>query len=133
MKSIIWIGLVAVYAIDISSSVLAGDVEVVKTRFELRNNSWHINTALKHADTGWGHYADAWRVVNERGTVLGERILHHPHKNKQPFTRSLGDVLIPRAVNIVYVEAHDKVHGWSKQRIRVDLSKSSGNRFEIRR
>jgi hypothetical protein len=31
----------------------AGDVEVVKTRFEYRNDSWYINTTLRHSDTGW--------------------------------------------------------------------------------
>lgn len=134
MKNIMGIGLVAACAMGISASVSAGDVEVVKTRFELRSSSsWYVSTTLKHGDTGWSHYADAWRVVNEKGEVLGERTLHHPHENEQPFTRSLGNIMIPRAVSIVYVEAHDKVHGWGKQRIRVDLNKSSGDRFEIRR
>lgn len=133
MKNIMGIGLVAACVMGISGSVSAGDVDVVKTRFELRSSSWYVSTTLKHGDTGWSHYADAWRVVNEKGEVLGERTLHHPHENEQPFTRSLGNIMIPRAVSIVYVEAHDKVHGWGKQRIRVDLNKSSGDRFEIRR
>jgi hypothetical protein len=34
---------------------------------------------------------------------------------------------------VVYVEAHDKVDGWSKQRIRVDLRQAKGDRYEIHR
>lgn len=113
--------------------VIAGDVEVVKTRFELRSSgSWHVSTTLKHGDTGWSHYADAWRVVNEKGDDLGTRTLFHPHENEQPFTRS-HTVNIPEGVTTVYVEAHDKVHGWGKQRIKVDLTSAKGDRFEVRR
>lgn len=116
-----------------AGQVVAGDVEVIKTRFELRSSgSWHVSTTLKHGDTGWSHYADAWRVVNENGDDLGTRTLYHPHENEQPFTRS-HTVNIPKGVTTLYVEAHDKVHGWSKQRIKVDLSREKGDRFEVRR
>ena len=114
------------------STNYAGDVEIVKTEFSKRGNSWHVNTTLKHGDTGWEHYADAWRIVDEKGNELGKRTLFHPHENEQPFTRSLSDTRIPPDTRIVYVEAHDKKHGWSKQRVRVDLSVSKGKRYEIR-
>lgn len=116
-----------------TATAVAGEVEVVKTRFEFRNGSWQVSTTLRHADSGWSHYADAFRVVTEQGEELGVRTLFHPHEHEQPFTRSLNNLVIPPGVNIVYVEAHDKVHGWSKQRIRVDLTQSSGERFEVRR
>lgn len=126
-------GLFLLVSVFMGGEVFAGDVEVVKTRFEMRSSgSWHVNTTLKHGDTGWSHYADAWRVVNEAGDDLGTRTLYHPHENEQPFTRS-HTVQIPKGVTTVYVEAHDKVHGWSKQRIKVDLTKSKGDRFEVRR
>ena len=110
----------------------AGEVEIVKTRFESRTGSWYVNTTLRHGDTGWSHYADAWRVVTEQGEDLGTRTLFHPHEQEQPFTRS-HTVHIPKGINIVYVEAHDKVHGWSKKRVKVDLRKASGDRFEVHR
>lgn len=125
------LGLLMVLSV-FASDAFAGDVEVVKTSFSLRAGSWHVSTTLRHADSGWSHYADAWRVVTEEGEDLGTRTLFHPHENEQPFTRS-HTVHIPKGINIVYVEAHDKVHGWSKQRIKVDLSKSSGDRFQVRR
>ena len=127
-------GFLAVMLISIGlvSQTYAGEVEVVKTRFESRTGSWYVNTTLRHGDTGWSHYADAWRVVTEQGEDLGTRTLFHPHEQEQPFTRS-HTVYIPKGVNIVYVEAHDKVHGWSKKRVIVDLRKASGDRFEVRR
>jgi len=47
-----------------------------------------FDVTLSHADTGWEDYADGWRVELEDGTVLGTRVLGHPHVNEQPFTRS---------------------------------------------
>lgn len=117
----------------LAGQVFAGEVEIVKTRFELMSSgSWHVSTTLKHDDSGWDHYADAWRVVDENGKDLGTRTLFHPHENEQPFTRS-HTVQIPDAITTVYVEAHDKVHGWSKKRVKVDLTKAKGDRFEVRR
>jgi hypothetical protein len=65
--------------------------------------------------------------------VLGTRTLFHPHVGEQPFTRNLSGLEIPADDKIVYVEAHDKVHGWSPDRVRVDLSKSEGDRFKVMR
>jgi hypothetical protein len=42
-------------------------------------------------------------------------------------------VVIPTDTHIVYVEAHDKVHGWSPQRVRVDLRQTAGERFQVQR
>ena len=111
----------------------AGDVEIVHTRFRVNGAEWSLDVTLRHGDTGWDHYADAWRVVGGDGTIFGTRTLYHPHENEQPFTRSLGGVGIPADTSMVYVEAHDKVHGWSPQRVQVDLSKSKGERFEVSR
>ena len=38
--------------------------------------------------TGWEHYANKWDVVGPDDTILGTRVLLHPHVNEQPFTRS---------------------------------------------
>jgi hypothetical protein len=124
-------GFLLVFAVIVTGQVFASDVEIVHTRFERGTaGSWQVNTTLKHEDSGWSHYADAWRVVDENGKVLGTRTLFHPHENEQPFTRG-HTIQIPVGTTIVYVEAHDKVHGWSKQRVRVDLTKDKGDRFEV--
>jgi hypothetical protein len=45
-------------------------------------------------------------------TALGTRILEHPHKDEQPFTRSLSGVLIPDGVTTVVVGTRDSVEGY---------------------
>ena len=117
-----------------SCNILANDVEIVNVEFIHKSGtSWRVNTTLKHADSGWDHYADAWRVMSKDGKKLGERILFHPHETEQPFTRSLSQLIIPQSENSVYVEAHDKVHGWSKQRVMVNLLKNKGDHYRVRR
>lgn len=102
-------------------AAVAGAVEIVNVKAEKQKAGWLFNVTLKHADTGWEHYADAWRVVTKDGKELGTRTLFHPHVDEQPFTRSLRDVKIPSDASEVFVEAHDKVHGWSKQKFKVKI------------
>lgn len=110
----------------------AGDVEIVNVELEKRYGSWQANVTLKHGDTGWEHYADAWRLVDKDGNEIGKRTLWHPHVNEQPFTRSLSNFHIPANTSVIYVEAHDKKHGWAKDRVEINLKKKSGNRYKIR-
>lgn len=118
----------------ISAAAFAGDVSIAFARFEHQGEGgWRVSVTLRHADSGWDHYADAWRVVTEDGSIIGTRTLYHPHVDEQPFTRSLGGVKPPAGINRVYVEAHDKVHGWSPERIVVDLNSDGGDRFEVKR
>ena len=112
---------------------IAGEVEIVHTQFVSHGDTWQVYTTLRHGDAGWEHYADVWRVVTESGDVLGTRTLLHPHVDEQPFTRSQGGITIPKDTHIVYVEAHDKEHGWSPQRVQVDLRQAKGERFTVQR
>lgn len=111
----------------------AGDVEIKDVYLHQQGSTWRANVTLKHGDTGWEHYADAWRLVDATGKLIGTRVLYHPHVNEQPFTRSLNNIKIPSGTDIIFVEAHDKQHGWGPQRVKVDLSTSSGDRYHIRR
>ena len=117
----------------VTSAAQAGEVSIKAVEFSRGAADWTVNVTLEHADTGWKHYADGWRVVDGKGKVLGMRTLYHPHVDEQPFTRSLSGVVIPQKVSKVIIEAHDKLHGWSKDRIVVDLSKDKGKRFTVRR
>ncbi len=74
---------------------------------------WRFDVTLRHNDTGWDHYADAWRVVDPDGRPLGTRNLAHPHIKEQPFTRSLSGVRIPEGVTEVGIQARDNVEGWA--------------------
>lgn len=115
-----------------TSTALANEVEIVKVMLEPAAHRWTFHVTLLHEDTGWEHYADGWRIVDDKGNELGLRKLWHPHENEQPFTRTLANVLIPKDVDIIYIEAHDKVHGWSKQRVRINMKEQQGKRYEIR-
>ena len=100
----------------------AGEVSIEDATFERgADQRWQAAVTLRHADEGWEHYADAWRVVGADGTVFGTRTLFHPHVDEQPFTRSLSGIAIPPGVREIWVEAHDNVHGWSRDRRRVEL------------
>ena len=117
-----------------SLNVFAGDVAVLAAQFDdAGGGRWSASVTLEHADTGWEHYADAWRVVSEGGDVYGTRTLYHPHESEQPFTRSLGGIVIPKSVGTVYVEAHDKVHGWAPQRLKIDLTKARNGAIQVQR
>jgi len=71
-----------------------------------------FDVTLSHSDTGWDDYADGWRVELADGTVLGTRVLGHPHVNEQPFTRS-SQVAVPDGVSEVFIRASDNVGGWA--------------------
>ena len=117
-------GLLVLGALAVASpnAADAGEVEVVKAEAKGgQGGAYSFSVTLRHADTGWEHYADSWEVLAPDGTVLGRRILVHPHVNEQPFTRSLSNVRIPDGVSRVSIRAHDKVHGNSPRTLAVDL------------
>ena len=125
--------LLILCALFFSANVMAGEAEIIFAKFHKNDAGWRVDVTLKHADKGWDHYANAWRIVDEKGTILGKRVLAHPHTEEQPFTRSLHTARIPADTTVVYVEASDLVHGWSKQRVSVDLNTSSGDRYQVTR
>jgi len=112
-------------------SVLADEVRIIKAELESYSGKWTVRVTLKHEDKGWKHYADGWRIVDEKGTLIATRTLHHPHDKEQPFTRNLSGINIPASTSIIFIEAHDKQHGWSADRLRIDLRKNTGARYTI--
>lgn len=113
---------------------LADEVLIEFVRLERQSSgAWRASVTLRHADSGWDHYADGWRVVAGDGMLLGERTLYHPHVDEQPFTRSLADIEIAPGQAVIYVEAHDKVHGWAEKRVLVDLERPAGPAYEVLR
>ncbi len=93
---------------------VCADAPVVEDVTAAQNgDTWRFSVTLSHADTGWDDYADGWRVELPDGTVLGTRILHHPHVNEQPFTRSQSGIAIPPGVIAVHIRPKDNVGGWA--------------------
>ena len=98
--------------LPLGAPVFSGEVDVVKVAVKKNaKDTYDFSVTVLHQDTGWDHYANKWEVVDEKGTILGTRILHHPHVNEQPFTRSLSNVKIPDDISKVFIRAHDSVHG----------------------
>ena len=103
---------------------LAGEADVVAVKHErAADGTYRFDVTVRHADAGWEHYADMWRVVAPDGTVFAERVLLHPHDAEQPFTRSQTGIVVPEGTASVTVRAHDKLHGWGGAEIEVPLGK----------
>ncbi len=122
MKSYLVFWVIYCFSFLTLSHAGEADVNSVEAR-KLNNDTWHFSVTVFHADTGWKHYANKWDVVGEDATVYGTRILHHPHVNEQPFTRSLSGVEIPDRVKNVIVRAHDSVHKYGGKAVSLELPK----------
>lgn len=88
-----------------------GCADVVAVEIVEQGDVFQISATVSSADTGDEKYADVWEVRAPDGTVLGERVLAHPHVDEQPFTRSQ-TMEIPDDVAVVTVAAHDSVVGF---------------------
>ncbi|OUS16125.1 hypothetical protein A9Q97_02555 [Rhodospirillales bacterium 47_12_T64] len=107
------INMIAFFAIFFSTAAIAGEADVTSVEaFKEYKGLWRFNVTVRHDDTGWDHYADRWEILSENGDILATRVLHHPHENEQPFTRSLSGVEIPAGIKSVVVRAHDSVDGY---------------------
>lgn len=104
-----------------ASTAVAGQATIADATARQSGGAWSFSVTIRHNDTGWDHYADAWTVNAPDGTELGRRVLAHPHENEQPFTRSLSGVAVPAGINEVVIRAHDSVHGWSDKTFKVKL------------
>lgn len=110
-------------AVALPGAAAAGEVDVVDVTVTPESGGgYRFDVTLRHADSGWDHYADRWEVLTPDGDdVLATRVLAHPHVNEQPFTRSLGGVKIPAGLSTVRVRGHDKVHGLGGREMTVAL------------
>ncbi|MEM9168775.1 MAG: hypothetical protein AAGC56_03900 [Pseudomonadota bacterium] len=120
------IAVVAVIIAGLAAPAVAGEADVVAIRAkETAPGVWRFAVTVRHADTGWDHYADRWEVLDPEGRVLGTRVLAHPHVDEQPFTRSLSGVVIPPTTPYVVVRAHDSVDGYGGKTKRVETKSSA--------
>ena len=107
-----------------SCPVLADEADVVAVvPARESDGTWRFSVTVRHADTGWEHYADRWDIRAPDGRMLDARVLLHPHVEEQPFTRALGGVVIADDVKWVTVRAHCSVDGYGGQEMRVELER----------
>ena len=100
----------------------AGQADVVRAQIHTAaDGTCTVSATVRHADTGWEHYADRWEVVGPDGEVLATRKLWHPHVDEQPFTRSLSGVQIPPQFGHVSVRAGDSRHGLGGREVTLEV------------
>ncbi|MEM8693592.1 MAG: hypothetical protein AAGG57_17130 [Pseudomonadota bacterium] len=105
----------------LGSAAFAEEPVIEDVKVTQSGDTWRFDVTISHPDTGWDHYADGWRVLDMEGNELGMRVLHHPHVDEQPFTRSLSGVVIPQGTTQVQVQARDLPAGWNEGTVIVDL------------
>jgi len=85
------------------------------------NGTFSFSVTLSHADKSWDHYANLWQVETMQGKVIARRVLHHPHINEQPFTRTLTNVEIPTGTKQVVIKAGCTIDGLNSKPVVVEL------------
>jgi len=113
--------LLLVSILQTPASALADEAAITAVDIKpLGDNEYRISVTIKHADTGWDHYANGWEVFDEAGNSLGVRVLAHPHVNEQPFTRSL-QLKIAAGIKTLTIVATDSVHGSNDETFTIDV------------
>ncbi len=87
-------------------AAMAGEADVISVKVRPSGpQRYGFDVTVRSNDTGWDYYAERFEVVAPDGTVLGTRVLLHPHETEQPFTRELDGVRIPASIGHVTVRA----------------------------
>jgi hypothetical protein len=106
----------------IAQPVLAGEADVVDVKVRRSaSGTYDFDVTVKSVDKGWEHYADAFEILAPDGSLLGRRVLLHPHEDEQPFTRELYGVKVPAGVTHVTVRARHKPKGYDGRTMSVRL------------
>ncbi len=104
------------------TTAFAGKADVIAASANKADDgTYTFSVTVKSDDTGWEKYADRWEVVSTDGTVLGIRVLAHPHEDEQPFTREQSGITVPEGVTEVTIRAHDKVEGFGGKEVTIPL------------
>ena len=113
MAGIIVAGLSGGILLAWATTAMAGDADVVSAVARRGGvGSFDIDVTVRSADTGWDRYADRIEVLGPNGTILGVRVLDHPHNDEQPFTRTVARVQVAPEIGTVSVRAHFKPTGF---------------------
>ena len=107
-----------------TTPVTISDNTTVMSQIDLKDIAGTLTSVDVTLDIDHGRPADLQVIlVAPDDTVLGTRTLYHPHVDEQPFTRSLSDVQIPASITAVTVRAHDSVHEYGGETVKVAVPK----------
>ncbi len=113
------LGVIAALAAGPAAAGEADVVDAVVRRVD--GQRFDFDVTIRSNDRGWEHYADAFEVLAPDGTLLGRRVLLHPHVEEQPFTRDLYGVEIPQDIRQVTIRARHKPAGYDGEVLTVPL------------
>ncbi|WP_228028325.1 hypothetical protein [Donghicola mangrovi] len=108
-------------AILLAGQTKADEPQILSATAQKEGLGWRIEVTVSHNDTGWDHFVDFWSIETRDGTEIERRTLLHPHPEEQPLTRSLSGVSVPDGIRKVFVRAHCRRDGWSKDRFMLKL------------
>ena len=113
---------IAAVAATLAGPAWGGDADVTAVAIRKGQGAmFNLDVTIRSRDTGWERYADRIEALAPDGTILGTRILEHPHENEQPFTRDLYDLRVPAGIARVVVRAHFKPTGYDGATVTVAL------------
>ena len=116
------IRLAAVLLVIGPVSARAGEADVIGAMaHRTARGVYDLDVTIRSRDTGWDRYADRIEVLAPDGTVLAVRVLEHPHKTEQPFTRDVSQVVVPSGIEAVTVRARFKPVGFDGDTFRLRL------------
>lgn len=113
--------LALIISTALGGSAAADSPQIVDATAHEESGGWTFEVTIRHPDSGWDHYANAWEILAPDGTSLGLRELTHPHVDEQPFTRNLSGVKIPEGIRQVMIRARCNLTGWAMPRYEVKL------------
>lgn len=100
----------------------AGEADVIDvTVRHAGGNVYDFDVTVRSNDKGWHYYADRIEALAPDGSILGTRVLLHPHETEQPFTRDLYGVEVPPDTGQVVLRAHHKPAGFDGATMTVEL------------
>ena len=91
------------------------------------DGTWTFNVTISSPyEKGSDHqYADEFQIISiSDDIILGTRSLAHPHPSDQPFTRSLGGIIIPSDLSMVRITARDSINGYCGEVFDLELPSS---------
>jgi hypothetical protein len=106
----------------LAAAAVAGEADVLAARATCdAGRVCRFDVTVRHADTGWEHYADRFEVLAPDGTLLAARVLRHPHVDEQPVTRELIGAHVPEGIDRVRIRAHDSQHGFGGAELEIEV------------
>lgn len=92
---------------------------------ELKDDGWVVAPLMLSAYeklTSEEHYCNLVEIRSEDGTVLGSRELQTAHPDEQPFSRRIGEIVLPAGTDTITAIASDSKYGFCGRSLSLKIS-----------